>query len=281
MEETRRALEQMRATAEDSRAAAADASEQARLRADRLGEALFEAAQKADQAADARIEDARRIVGETSGLLEQAGERMVQRLESLIDRLNAALSEIDTAVADVDERAARLPEQARARVDAVRASVEEGLNALAAASRKRARLWHRATASSRAVPSSALTPVLVLTGRADDDSQVEALESGADDFLSKGVQVPVLLARAANLVARRRAELQASRLTAELERYVSQPARSRLLGNRKPERLHATILFSDLRGFTATSLAEDLDTLFEAMNTVRARQAELVRHWGG
>ncbi|MFM2246961.1 MAG: hypothetical protein RL071_3035 [Pseudomonadota bacterium] len=133
----------------------------------------------------------------------------------------------------------------------------------------------------RAVPSSALTPVLVLTGRADDDSQVEALESGADDFLSKGVQVPVLLARAANLVARRRAELQASRLTAELERYVSQPARSRLLGNRKPERLHATILFSDLRGFTATSLAEDLDTLFEAMNTVLARQAELVRHWGG
>jgi hypothetical protein len=63
---------------------------------------------------------------------------MVQRLESLIDRLNAALSEIDTAVADVDERAARLPEQARARVDAVRASVEEGLNALAAASRKAA-----------------------------------------------------------------------------------------------------------------------------------------------
>ncbi|WP_375183681.1 enoyl-CoA hydratase-related protein, partial [Marinobacter sp.] len=55
MEETRRALEQMRATAEDSRAAAADAAEQARLRTDRLGESLFEAAQKADTAADARI----------------------------------------------------------------------------------------------------------------------------------------------------------------------------------------------------------------------------------
>ncbi|WAC58541.1 tipN [Brevundimonas sp. SL130] len=138
MEETRRALEQMRATAEDSRAAAADASEQARLRADRLGEALFEAAQKADQAADARIEDARRIVGETSGLVDKAGERMVQRLESLVDRLSSALSEIDTAVADVDERAARLPEQARARVEAVRASVEQGLSSLAAASRKAA-----------------------------------------------------------------------------------------------------------------------------------------------
>ncbi|WP_295184681.1 tipN [uncultured Brevundimonas sp.] len=138
MEETRRALEQMRATAEDSRAAAADAAEQARLRTDRLGESLFEAAQKADTAADARIADARRIVTETSGLVEETGERMVSRLEALVARLNSALSEIDTAVADIDERAARLPQEARARADAVRATVEEGLASLSAASRKAA-----------------------------------------------------------------------------------------------------------------------------------------------
>lgn len=138
MEETRRALEQMRATAEDSRAAAADAAEQARLRTDRLGESLFDAAQKADQAADARIADARRIVGETSGLVDEAGERMVNRLETLVGRLNSALSEIDTAVADIDERASRLPQEARARADAVRATVEDGLASLSAASRKAA-----------------------------------------------------------------------------------------------------------------------------------------------
>ncbi|WP_292079418.1 MULTISPECIES: tipN [Brevundimonas] len=138
MEETRRALEQMRATAEDSRAAAADAAEQARLRTDRLGESLFDAAQKADTAADARIADARRIVTETSGLVEETGERMVSRLETLVARLNNALSEIDTAVADIDERAARLPQEARARADAVRATVEEGLASLSAASRKAA-----------------------------------------------------------------------------------------------------------------------------------------------
>ncbi|SDQ25642.1 tipN [Brevundimonas sp. 374] len=138
MEETRRALEQMRATAEDSRAAAADAAEQARLRTDRLGESLFDAAQKADTAADARIADARRIVTETSGLVEETGERMVSRLETLVARLNSALSEIDTAVADIDERAARLPQEARARADAVRATVEEGLASLSAASRRAA-----------------------------------------------------------------------------------------------------------------------------------------------
>ena len=133
----------------------------------------------------------------------------------------------------------------------------------------------------RADPRSALTPVLVLTGRADEQSQIDVLEGGADDYLAKPFHRGVLLARAANLVLRHRAEQRASRLTAELERYVSQPARIRLLGSHKPERLHATILFSDLRGFTATSIAEDLGTLFEAMNTVLARQAEVVRHWGG
>ncbi|MDQ1153816.1 tipN [Brevundimonas sp. SORGH_AS_0993] len=138
MEETRRALEHMRATAEDSRAAAAEAAEQARLRADRLGETLFEAAQKADQAADARIEDARRIVAETAGLVDQTGERMIDRLQAMITRLNDALSEIDAAVAEVDERASRLPQEAQARADAVRATVEEGLASLAAASRKAA-----------------------------------------------------------------------------------------------------------------------------------------------
>ena len=138
VEETRRALTALQATAEEQRAAAAAAIEQAQIRADRLGESLFEAAQKADTAADARIADARRIVTETSGLVEETGERMVSRLETLVARLNSALSEIDTAVADIDERAARLPQEARARADAVRATVEEGLASLSAASRKAA-----------------------------------------------------------------------------------------------------------------------------------------------
>jgi hypothetical protein len=138
MEETRRALEAMKATAEQSRSAAAEASDQAQIRIDRLAETLFQAAHKADVAVDARIEDARRIVGETTGLVDQAGERVADRLETVLEKLNGALGQIDAAVADVDERAARLPDEARSRVDAVRASVEEGLAALSAASRKAA-----------------------------------------------------------------------------------------------------------------------------------------------
>jgi hypothetical protein len=138
VEETRLALSALQATAEEARAAAADAAEQARMRADRLGEALFEAAQKADQAADARVDSARKIVAETGGLVDEAGERALERLESTLERMNAALIQIDETIGDLDERAARLPEEAKKRVDAVRTSVEEGLAALSAASQKAA-----------------------------------------------------------------------------------------------------------------------------------------------
>jgi len=138
VEETRLALSALQATAEEARTAAADAAEQAQVRADRLGEALFDSAKKADEAADARVDTARRIVVETGGLVEEAGDRALERLELTVERMNAALAQIDESIGDLDERAARLPEEAQKRVEAVRASVENGLAALAAASHKAA-----------------------------------------------------------------------------------------------------------------------------------------------
>ncbi len=138
IEETRRALAMLHAAAEESRQTATDATTQAQIHADRLGEALFDAAKKADEAADARVEGARRIVLETTGLVDVAGEQAIQKLESTLDRMTQALAEVDAAIGDLDERAARLPEEARARAEAVRVTVEDGLAALAAASRKAA-----------------------------------------------------------------------------------------------------------------------------------------------
>ena len=138
IEETRRTLAVLKATAEESRQAADGAAGQAQIRADRLGEALFDAAQKADAAADARVAGARRIVGETVDLVDQAGERAIEKLESTLSRMTQALAEVDAAIGDLDDRASRLPEEARARAESVRITVEEGLAALGAASRKAA-----------------------------------------------------------------------------------------------------------------------------------------------
>ena len=138
VEETRRALAALQATAEDSRIAAGEAADQAQLRADRLGEAMFEAAQKADAAAESRIESARRIVSESSSLVDQAGDRAIEKLGLTVERMDAALARIDEAIGDLDDRAGRLPEEARKRVEEVRSTVEEGLAALSAASQKAA-----------------------------------------------------------------------------------------------------------------------------------------------
>ncbi|MFW2342404.1 tipN [Brevundimonas sp.] len=138
LEESRRALEALKATAEESRMAAAEATEEAQRRADRLGEAVFEASQQAEAAAEARIDGARKVVTHTADLVDEAGERALQRLEATIERMNAALQRVDDSISDLDQRAADLPEQARERVDAVRAAVEEGLAALSEASRKAA-----------------------------------------------------------------------------------------------------------------------------------------------
>jgi hypothetical protein len=138
IEETRRALAMLQATAEESRQTATDATTQAQIHADRLGEALFDAARKADEAADARVEGARRIVLETTDLVDEAGQKAIEKLESTLGRMTQALAEVDAAIGDLDERAARLPEEARARAETVRVTVEDGLAALAAASRKAA-----------------------------------------------------------------------------------------------------------------------------------------------
>lgn len=138
VEETRRALSALQATAEEQRAAATAAIEQAQIRADRLGESLFDAAQKADEAAEARIDGARKIVNQTADMVDLTGEKVIERLEGTLERMTAALAQVETVVAEMDDRASRLPEEAAARVNAVRASVESGLSALSAAARKAA-----------------------------------------------------------------------------------------------------------------------------------------------
>ncbi|MEN5144902.1 tipN [Brevundimonas diminuta] len=138
VEETRRSLAALQATADEQRAAAQTAIEQAQIRADRLGESLFDAAQKADEAAEARIDGARRIVAQTADMVDLTGQKLVDSLQATLAQVTDALTSVEQAVAEMDQRAARLPDEARARVDSVRTAVEEGLSALTAASRKAA-----------------------------------------------------------------------------------------------------------------------------------------------
>jgi class 3 adenylate cyclase len=132
----------------------------------------------------------------------------------------------------------------------------------------------------RAVPSLRLLPIVFLTGGDDDDQQIEALRAGGDDFVTKPFTPPVLLARISNLVTRRRAQVQVERLLELLKLYVPLPIRERAVGKAPAplpaERVEATILFSDLRGFTTTCHTESPERVFRAVSAVLAEQTRIV-----
>ena len=133
----------------------------------------------------------------------------------------------------------------------------------------------------RRAPPTAAIPVLILTGRTDPLVHAQALEAGADDYITKPADARILLARIANLVGRARAERSNRKLLQQLSRYVPQPARRQDIHPRQTEQLEATILVSDLRDFTATSFTTDPDAMFVAVSAVLAGQAEIIRHYGG
>ena len=62
----------------------------------------------------------------------------------------------------------------------------------------------------RALRGWASTPVLILSARSDEANKVQALDAGADDYLTKPFGVPELLARVRALLRRSQCALEAS-----------------------------------------------------------------------
>lgn len=72
------------------------------------------------------------------------------------------------------------------------------------------------------------TPVLMLTGRTEVEEVVTALDTGADDYLSKPFSFEVLLARARSLIRRRNKPLVAVLAAADVE--MNRPTRTVTVG---------------------------------------------------
>jgi signal transduction histidine kinase len=73
----------------------------------------------------------------------------------------------------------------------------------------------------RAAPATARLPVIIVTARAASRDVVEALDAGADDYVTKPIDFPVVLARVRTQLARKRAEDALHALNAELEQRVA------------------------------------------------------------
>jgi hypothetical protein len=137
-EETRGAIESLTKAAEETRAAAATHAEAARQHVDQLSEVAFSAGQKANQAYEARLDEAKRLIEQSAEMIDQAGATTARRLEDGAVAARSALDELQRMLSEIDARAQALPEAARGQADQVRAAVAGSMDELVQQARRAA-----------------------------------------------------------------------------------------------------------------------------------------------
>ncbi len=162
----------------------------------------------------------------------------------------------------------------------------------------------------RAVPGNAMLPVVMVTALESKEDRIRGIEAGADDFLSKPINVHELLARVRSLlrikrlyetVESQRRELAdwASTLEARVAEEVSRSQRlTRLKRFFSPQladlivaggaddplvshRREITVVFLDLRGFTAFAETGEPEIVMRALGDYHRAMGELVQSHQG
>jgi hypothetical protein len=136
--QTRAAIDALSAAAEETRAAAARHAATAREQVDQLSEAAFSAGQKANQVFEARLEEARALIEQSSKMVEDAGAVTAGKLADGATAARATLDELAAMLAELEERAARLPASARGQAEQVRVALADGMDELMAQARRTA-----------------------------------------------------------------------------------------------------------------------------------------------
>lgn len=145
--------------------------------------------------------------------------------------------------------------------------------------------------------SPAELPVIMATARGDSSDVVAALRLGANDYVTKPLDFPVVLARVKTQLALLTADRKVKELAQELAtrnrfirsafgRYLSDEVAVTVLESPEGLRLggetrRVTILLSDLRGFTSVVEAHRAEDVVELLNHYLGVMAEVIHAHGG
>jgi adenylate cyclase len=147
-------------------------------------------------------------------------------------------------------------------------------------------------------PATALLPVVMVTALDPTQERVKGIEAGADDFLTKPINQPELLARVRSLLRIKQLHDELADLTRSLERRVQeQVAQLERLGRLKrffsphlaelivaggtedPLRTHRreiTVVFVDLRGFTAFAETAEPEEVMSMLREYHESMGQLI-----
>jgi len=136
--QTRAAIDALAKAAEETREAAARHAATAREQVDHLSEAAFGAGQTANKVFEARLEEARALIEQSSKMVEDAGAATARKLEDGAAAARAAMDELAGMLNELEARAQRLPAAAAGQAEQVRAVVADGMDELMAQARRTA-----------------------------------------------------------------------------------------------------------------------------------------------
>ena len=143
----------------------------------------------------------------------------------------------------------------------------------------------------KANPDTRFVPVVMVTALDSDEEKLRAVESGADDFITKPFNSIMLLTRVRSLLRIKQlhddVEARNNLLRQILNRYMAEdvvdviltdPERHLQLGG---ETRHIAVLFADIRGFTSHTERISAEQVVTTLNYIFPRLTELVFKYGG